>query len=174
MRRIITSLLAGSLLATLAAGTVSAAEPFDVMIAEGGISVECFTTEDLTQIVISGEVTVVSGTGQFTLELRGHKPGDGEFAFLLDSTDITSTGPGDYAYQFTINASDIDEFNTLRVDAKDGAVTVNPEKSRSFKDECRTIIPEVPFLGLLLGTAALTGGLVVWRRSSRATTMAAA
>lgn len=168
MRRFLTSLVAGSLLATLAATAVSANGAYDVTIAEGGVSVECFTTETLTQIVISGQVTVVSGTGDFTLQLRGHKPGEGTFAYLLDSTTISSTGPGDYAYEFTINASDIDPYNTLRVEAKDGAVTVNPEKSRSFKDECRTIIPEVPVLGLLLVTAALTGGFVIWRRSPRA------
>jgi hypothetical protein len=173
MRRIITSLIAGTLLTGLAAATVSADETYDVMIAEGGISVECFTTEDLTQIVISGEVTVLSGTGEFTLELRGHKPGQGTFAFLIDSTTITSTGPGDYPYQFTIDASVLDEYNSLRVDATAGAVTVNPEKSRSFKDECRTIIPEAPVVGLLLLTAALTGGFVIWRRTSRASMVAA-
>lgn len=173
MRRITTALIAGTLLTGLAAATVTADEPYDVMIAEGGISVECFTSEDLTQIVISGEVTVLSGTGDFNLELRGHKPGEGMFAFLIDSTTISSTGPGDYAYQFTINASVLDEYNSLRVDATAGAVTVNPEKSRSFKDECRTIIPEVPVLGLLLVTAALTGGFAIWRRSERATSLAA-
>lgn len=173
MRKIITSLIAGALLTGLTVATVSADEMFDVTIAEGGISVECFTTEDLTQVVISGEVTVLSGTGDFTLELRGNKPGEGSFAFLIDSTTISSTGPGSYPYQFTIDASVLDEYNSLRVDATDGAVTVNPERSRSFKDECRTIIPEVPVLGLLVVTAALTGGFAIWRRN-RATGLATA
>jgi hypothetical protein len=157
------------------ASAVAAVET-DVVIAEGGITVECFTTEDLTQIVISGEVTVVSGTDDFALELRGNIPGEvPPFANLIDSVVIDNTGPGTYPYTFTINASDIDPYNSLRVEAVGvGSATVNPEKSRSFKDECRTVIPEAPILPILLGTAAITTGFVVWRRSSRATGMAAA
>lgn len=168
MRRITTALLAGTLLASLAA-TV-AAEDFDVTIAEGGITVECFTTENLTQIVISGEVTVVSGTADFALQLMGNKPGEGDFAFLVAGPIvIDNTGPGDYSYTFTIDASTIDQYNSLRVEAVGtGGATVNPEKSRSFKDECRTVIPEVAVVGLLLITAMATGGFVLWRRRSRA------
>jgi hypothetical protein len=167
MRRITTGLIAGTLLASLAA-TV-AADDFDVMIAEGGITVECFTTENLTQIVISGEVTVVSGTADFALQLMGNKPGQGSFAFLVSGPlVIDNTGPGDYPYTFTISASTIDQYNALRVDAVGtGGATVNPEKSRSFLDECRTVIPEVAVVGLLLITAMATGGFLIWRRSSR-------
>lgn len=165
MRRILTSLAAATLLVSLAASV--AANAYDVQIAEGGITVECFTTEDLTQIVISGEVTVISGTADFGLNLMGHKPGDADFIHLLDSVVIDNSGPGTYTYSFTIAASELDEYNSLRVDAVGvGGATVNPEKSRSFKDECRTVIPEVPVLGLLLVTAAVTTGAVVWRRSN--------
>lgn len=168
MRRITTALIAGSLLASLAASVLAA--DFDVMIAEGGITVECFTTEDLTQIVISGEVTVVSGTDDFALVLMGNVPGDMDaFSHLVAGPIvIDNTGPGDYPYSFTIDASDIDAYNSLRVEAVGtGGATVNPEKSRSFKDECRTVIPEVPVVGLLLITAMATGGFILWRRSSR-------
>jgi hypothetical protein len=168
MRRITTGLIAGTLLASLAASVL--ADDFDVMIAEGGITVECFTTENLTQIVISGEVTVVSGTDDFALQLMGNKPGEGTFAFLVSGPlVIDNTGPGDYAYSFTIAASTIDQYNSLRVEAVGipGGATVSPEKSRSFKDECRTVIPEVAVVGLLLITAMATGGFLIWRRSSR-------
>ena len=167
MRRLVTPFVAALLLASIAA-TAAADGDFDVQIASGGITVECFTTEDLTQIVISGTVTVVSGTDDFGLELRGHKPGEATFAYLLDSIVIDNSGPGSYPYTFTIDAADIDPYNTLRVEAVGvGGATVNPEKSRSFKDECRTVIPEAPVLGLLLLTAGVTTGFVVWRRSSR-------
>jgi len=167
MRRLLAPIVAALLLASMAA-TAAAADPFDVQIADGGITVECFTTEDLTQVVISGTVTVVSGTADFGLELRGHIPGEGEFANILDSIVIDNTGPGTYPYTFTIDAADLDLYNSLRVDAVGvGGATVNPEKSRSFKDECRTVIPEAPVLGLLLLTAGATTGFVVWRRSSR-------
>ena len=167
MRRITTALIAGSLLASLAASVL--ADDFDVIIAEGGITVECFTTEDLTQIVISGEVTVLSGTDDFALQLMGNKPGQGTFAFLVAGPlVIDNTGPGDYPYSFTINAATIDQYNSLRVEAVGtGGATVSPEKSRSFKDECRTVIPEVAVVGLLLVTAVATGGFILWRRSSR-------
>jgi hypothetical protein len=151
------------MLASVAA-TVAAA--FDVEIAEGGITVECFTTEDLTQVVISGTVTVTSGTDDFELELRGHVPGEGEFAYLIDTTTIDNSGPGTYPYSFTIDASVLDDYNTLRVESVGvGSSTSNPEKSRSFLDECRTVIPEAPVLGLFLVTAAATTGLILWRRS---------
>ena len=167
MRRLLAPIVAALLLASIAA-TAAADDVFDVMIAEGGITVECFTTEDLTQVVISGTVTVVSGTDDFGLELRGNKPGEGSFAFLIDSVVIDNSGPGTYPYTFTIDASTLDLYNSLRVDAVGvGGATVNPEKSRSFKDECRTVIPEAPVLGLLLLTAGVTTGFVVWRRSSR-------
>jgi hypothetical protein len=167
MRRFTTALLAGTLLASLAASV--AAEDFDVMIAEGGITVECFTTENLTQVVISGEVTVVSGTADFALQLMGNKPGQGNFAFLVSGPIvIDNSGPGDYPYSFTIDASVLDQYNALRVEAVGtGGATVSPEKSRSFLDECRTVIPEVPVVGLLLITAMVTGGFVLWRRASR-------
>lgn len=167
MRRLLTPIVAGLLLASVAA-TAAADDTFDVQIASGGITVECFTTEDLSQVVISGTVTVVSGTADFGLELRGNKPGEGSFAFLIDSVVIDNSGPGSYPYEFTIDASTLDLYNSLRVDAVGaGGATVNPEKSRSFKDECRTVIPEAPVLGLLLLTAGVTTGFVVWRRSSR-------
>lgn len=167
MRRLLSPIVAALLLASIAA-TAAADDAFDVQIASGGITVECFTTEDLSQVVISGNVTVVSGTADFGLELRGHIPGEGTFAHLLDSVVIDNSGPGTYPYTFTINASDIDPYNTLRVEAVGaGGATVNPEKSRSFKDECRTVIPEAPVLGLLLLTAGVTTGFVVWRRSTR-------
>jgi hypothetical protein len=166
MRRLLAPIVAALLLASMAA--TAAATSYDVQIASGGITVECFTTEDLSQVVISGTVTVVSGTADFGLELRGHKPGESTFAYLLDSVVIDNSGPGSYPYTFTINAADIDPYNTLRVEAVGaGGSTVNPEKSRSFKDECRTVIPEAPVLGLLLLTAGATTGFVVWRRSSR-------
>lgn len=166
MRRFLSPFVAALLLAGIA--TTVAAAAYDVQVAEGGITVECFTTEDLSQVVISGNITVVSGTADFGLELRGHVPGEGDFAHLLDSLVIDNTGPGTYPYTFTIDASDIDPYNTLRVEAVgSGGATVNPEKSRSFKDECRTVIPEAPVLGLLLLTAGVTTGFVVWRRSSR-------
>ncbi len=173
MRRILTALAAATVLVSLA--STAGATATDVTIATGGITVECFTTESLTQIVISGEVTVTSGTDDFGLELRGNKPGQGTFAFLIDSTVIDNSGPGIYPYSFTINASTIDAYNSLRVEAVGvGGKTVNPEKSRSFKDECRTVIPEAPVLGFLLGTAALTGGFLLWRRSPRGGAIAAA
>lgn len=163
MRRILTAIVAATMLASVAA-TVAAA--FDVEIAEGGITVECFTTEDLTQVVISGTVTVTSGTDDFELELRGHVPGEGEFAYLIDTTTIDNSGPGTYPYSFTIDASVLDDYNTLRVESVGvGSSTSNPEKSRSFLDECRTVIPEAPVLGLFLVTAAATTGLILWRRS---------
>lgn len=165
MRRILTAFGAATLVASLAASV--AATTYDVQIAEGGITVECFTTDNLTQIVISGEVTVVSGTADFTLELHGNKPGQGSFAFLIDSVVIDNTGPGTYPYTFTIAAATIDAYNSLRVEATGtGGATVNPERSRSFKDECRSVIPEVPVLGFLLLSGALTAGFVVWRKSA--------
>lgn len=171
MRRIITALVAATMLASIA-GIAAAA--FDVELAEGGITVECYTTEDLSQVVISGTVTVVSGTDDFDLELRGHVPGEGEFAHLLGTTTIVNDGPGTYDYSFTIDASLLDDYNTLRVEAVGvGSSTTNPEKSRSFLEECRTVIPEAPILGLFLATAAVTTGLVLWRRSSSTTPIAA-
>lgn len=167
MRRLVTPIVAGLLLASIAA-TAAANDNFDVQVASGGITVECFTTEDLSEVVISGAVTVVSGTADFGLELRGNKPGQGSFAFLIDSVVIDNIGPGTYPYTFTVDAATLDLYNSLRVDAVGaGSATVNPEKSRSFKDECRTVIPEAPVLGLLLLTAGATTGVVVWRRSSR-------
>ena len=164
MRRLLAPLVAGLMLSSIAATAL--ADNFDVTIASGGITVECFTTEDLSQIVISGEVTVVSGTADFGLNLQGNKPGQGSFAFNIDSTVIDNTGPGSYPYTFTITAATIDQYNSLRVEAVGvGGATVNPEKSRSFKDECRTVIPEVPVLGLLLLTGGLTSGFVIWRRT---------
>jgi hypothetical protein len=172
MRRILGPLVAGLMLSSMAATAL--ADTFDVTIASGGITVECFTTEDLTQIVITGEVTVVSGTADFGLELRGNKPGQGSFAFLIDDTLIDNSGPGTYPYMFTISAATIDQYNSLRVDAVGaGGATVNPEKSRSFKDECRTVIPEVPVLGLLLLTGGLTTGFVIWRRTRARPALAA-
>ena len=172
MRRLLAPLVAGLLLASMA--STALAEDFDVTIASGGITVECFTTEDLSQIVISGEVTVVSGTADFGLELRGNIPGQGSFATVIDTVVIDNTGPGTYPYTFTISAGTIDQFNSLRVDAVGvGGATVNPEKSRSFKDECRTVIPEVPVLGLLLLTGGLTSGFVIWRRTTSRRALAA-
>jgi hypothetical protein len=173
MRRILSAIGAATLLVALAA-PVAADDMFDVVIAEGGITVECFTTEDLSSVVISGTVTVISGTEDFGLELRGNKPGQGSFAFLIDSLTIDNTGPGTYPYSFTIDASVLDEYNSLRVDAVSVGATVTPEKSRSFLDECRTVIPEAPVLGLFLVTAVATTGFVLWRRSTATSSTIAA
>ena len=165
MRAFLAPVLAALLLVGLASSV--AADDADVQIASGGITVQCFTTEDLTQIVVSGNVTVVSGTADFGLELRGHKPGEGGFLHLLDTTLIDNSGPGTYPYTLTADTSALAGMNTLRVEAVGaGGATVNPEKSRSFLDECRTLIPEAPIVGLLLLTGAVSAAVVLWRRSS--------
>lgn len=166
MRKLLKTLALGSLLAILVAWPVAAATT--VTIADGGIVAGCFTNEAGDEIV-AGTVTVLSGTGTFNLTLMGQNaalPPQGYFplsaAGLVNPLAITSTGAGTYDFQF--NTTNVDStIKSFRVDATDGVVTVNPEKSLSFPRDCDTPIDEAPFAILLL----VTGGLAALWFASR-------
>jgi hypothetical protein len=153
----------GSLLAVLVAWPVAAA--VTVMIEEGSIIAGCFTDGD--DIIVSGTVTVLSGTDDFDLTLMGHKPGESDFAKipagsgLVNPYTVDNTGPGTYSFSFNVTNVDLSVYNSLRVDST--SAWANPEKSLSFPPDCDTPIDEAPFAILLL----VTGGLAALWFASR-------
>jgi hypothetical protein len=162
MRKFLKTLAAGSLLAMLVAWPAMAA--YSVTIAEGGVVAGCFTDENSNEIV-SGTVTVTAGTADFHLTLMG-QAGDGEgynqlsASGLVNPLLINNTGPGTYDFEF--NTTNVDPaIKSFRVDSTDA--WVNPEKSLSFPRDCDTPIDEAPFAILLL----VTGGLAALWFASR-------
>jgi hypothetical protein len=135
-----------------------------VTIASGGITVECFTSEDGQTVTVSGNVEVASGTADFELTLMGNDPPGSGFDPTGLTVIIDNAGPGTYPYSFDVTAL-VGTYNAFRVDSTSDFV--NPEKSRSFNvDECSRIIPEAPLTVLLLLTAGLAAVLFVRRRST--------
>jgi hypothetical protein len=154
----------GSALALLVAWPALAA--FAVTIEEGSIIAGCFTDGD--DQIVSGSVTVVSGTDDFDLTLMGNLFQDGTSFYpiaagggLVNPVTIVNNGAGPYDFEFNVSSLNLSLYNSFRVDST--SAWANPEKSLSFKPDCDTPIDEAPFAILLL----VTGGLAALWFASR-------
>jgi hypothetical protein len=118
------------------------------------VSVECFTDEQ-GKVFISGTITVTDAQAgdEITLQLEG-RIGNSGYNAIPGYTDTVTLAAGQTTADYSIDITGLDAaYTNFRV----ASIDTSNERSRSFsRDECSTVIPEVPFAGLL----AISGGLL--------------